>query len=143
MVDAEFSVPHAVAMTILDRPRPDWCQAVNRTDPAVLALMDKVELETDPAAQTTWVTLRHSARIPATVTIEAPRGRLEHTRRHARGGPDDPMTDEQIAQKYRELAEPVVGSTGTARIRERIGELETLDTVARLTAALAPGGGET
>ncbi|PYM68043.1 MAG: hypothetical protein DME11_01730, partial [Candidatus Rokuibacteriota bacterium] len=91
MVDAQFSVPHAVAMAILDRPPPEWWWDANRTDPAVLDLMDRVELKTDPAAQDTWATIRHSARIPATVVIETPGGTVEARRRHARGGPDEPM----------------------------------------------------
>ncbi len=141
MVDAEFSVPHAVAMAILDRPRAEWWQAANRAAPAVLDLVDRVELETDPAAQAAWVTIRHSARIPATVAIETPAGTVEHSRRHARGGPDEPLTDDETARKYRELAEPVLGAPGAARVRELVDELESLDAVTRLTAALTPDGG--
>lgn len=141
IVDAEFSVPHAVAMAILDRPRAEWWQAANRTDPAVFDLMDRVELQTDPAAQDTWATVRNSARIPATVVVETPRGRFQHARRHARGGPDEPLTDEETERKYRELAEPVLGPAGAARVLEQVDKLDSLDTVARLTAALAPDGG--
>ena len=104
--------------------------------------MDRVELLTDPAAQATWVTVRHSARIPATVAIETPRGRIETARRHARGGADEPLTDAEVERKFRELAEPVVGATGASRIEARVAELETLDGVAPLAAALVPEGGE-
>jgi len=142
MVDAEFSAPHAVAMVLLDRPRAGWWQAANRTDPAVLDLMDRVALETDPAAQATWVTVRHSARIPATVAIETPGGTVEQARRHARGGADEPLADAEVEQKFRELAEPVVGATAAARIEEYVDKLEALDAVAPLTAALVPDGGE-
>jgi len=138
MVDAEFSVPHAVAMVLLDRPRATWWHGINRTDLAVLALMDRVELETDPAAQTAYATNRHSARIPATVRIETGRREVERARLHAHGGPDDPMTWSEIEGKYRELAEPVLGPAGAARVLELVDKLETLDSVAALTAALRP-----
>jgi len=138
MVDAQFSVPHAVAMAILDRPRAQWWQASSREDPAVLALADRITLETDPAAQAAWETLRHSARVPVTVIVETPAGRLEHARRHARGGPDEPLPDDEVERKFRELAEPVLGARGAARVRDLVDTLETLDTVTPLTAALTP-----
>jgi 2-methylcitrate dehydratase PrpD len=142
MVDAEFSVPHAVAMVLLDRPRAEWWQAANRSDPPALDLMDRVDLETDPAAQETWVTVRHSARIPASVAIETGLGRLEQARQHARGGPAEPLTDLEVKRKYRELAEPVLGAPGAARVLESVEALEALDSVASLTALLAPKEGE-
>jgi 2-methylcitrate dehydratase PrpD len=138
MVDAEFSVPHAVAMVLLDRPRATWWHGINRTDPAVLALMDRVELETDPAAQTAYATNRHSARIPATVRIETGWRQVERTRLHAHGGPDDPMTWEEIERKFRELAMPVIGPGQADRVLELVDKLETLDSVTALTAALRP-----
>jgi 2-methylcitrate dehydratase PrpD len=141
MVDAEFSVPHAVAMAILDRSRAEWWQVANRTDPAVLALIDRVELETDPAAQAAFVTMRHAALIPATVVIETPAGTVEHSRRHARGGTEEPLTDDEAVRKYDELAEPVLGTRGAARVRDLVDELDTLAAVTRLTAALSPDGG--
>jgi 2-methylcitrate dehydratase PrpD len=141
MVDAQFSVPHAVAMVVLDRPRAEWWQASSRTEPAVVALMDRVALETDPAARAAWTTLRHSARIPVTVAVESAAGTFEHARRHARGGADEPLGDDEVEEKYRELAEPVLGAQGAARVSELVADLETLDTVSQLTTALAPPGG--
>jgi 2-methylcitrate dehydratase PrpD len=136
MVDAEFSVPHAVAMALLDRPRPEWWHAANRTDPTVLDLMDRVVLETDPGAQAEYATNRDSARIPATVVMETNRGAFERMRRGARGGPDDPLRWDEIERKYRELAEPVLGPARAAIALELVDKLETLDSVAVLTAAL-------
>jgi 2-methylcitrate dehydratase PrpD len=138
MVDAQFSVPHAVAMVVLERPRAEWWQASSRTDPAVLDMMDRVALEVDPAAQAAWTTIRHSARIPVTVAVETAAATIEHARRHARGGSDEPLTDDEAERKYRELAEPVLGAPGAARVRELVDRLETLDRMTRLTAVLVP-----
>src|SRR5262249_13569460 len=60
--DAEFSFPHAGAMAIRARPRAEWWPPATRTDPAVVALMDRVVVETDPAAQAEYATSRNSAR---------------------------------------------------------------------------------
>ena len=138
LVDAQFSVPHAVAMALLDRPRAEWWHAANRTDPAVVALMDRVVLETDEAAQTEYATNRNSARIPATVVAETSRGPFQRTRRHARGGPDDPLSWSEVERKYRELSDPVLGPAQATTVVELVDKLETLDSVAVLTAALVP-----
>jgi 2-methylcitrate dehydratase PrpD len=137
MVDAEFSVPHAVAMTLLDRPRPAWWQPASRSDPDALALMDRVDLETDQAAQASYADGRDSARIWATVSIETARGTFERTRRHAGGSPDDPMTGGEIERKFRELAATVPGVSAD-RIIEAVDKLETLDSMAALGALLRP-----
>lgn len=137
MVDAEFSAPHAVAMTLLRRPRPEWWREANRTDPAVLDLMDRVTVELDPAAQEEYATQRDSARIPASVEITTPRGVFGHARRVCHGGPDDPMTPQEIEDKFRELAEPVIGARPAIEIIRMVGELEALPSVGELTAALA------
>ncbi len=141
MVDAQFSVPHAIAMTLLGRPRARWWEDANRSDPAALALMDRVALDVDAEAQAAWLRLRHSARIPVTVAVETADRTLEHARRHARGGVDEPLSDAEVGEKFRELAEPVLGPRGAARVRELVDTLEEVDRVGRLTAALAPEGG--
>jgi 2-methylcitrate dehydratase PrpD len=138
LVDAEFSVPHAVAMTLLDRPRATWWHEANRRDSAVQALMDRVTVETDPAAQEAWVTIRHSARIPATVVVETAGSRFERARAGARGSAQEPLSPAEVEAKYRELAEPVLGPRQAATVLELVDKLETLETVAPLMAALTP-----
>jgi len=140
MVDAEFSVPHAVAMTLLRRPRPDWWREANRTDPVVRNLMDRVAVELDPAAQAEYAAHRNSARIPASVEVETSRGSFRHSRRGAHGGPDDPMTWEEIEDKFRELAESVIGVRRAADVIRMVSELEALPSIGELTAALAAAG---
>jgi 2-methylcitrate dehydratase PrpD len=138
MVDAEFSVPHAVAMTLLGRPRPDWWLETNRTDPAVLDIMDRVTVELDPGAQAAYAAQRNSARIPASVEIETPRGTFRQSRSGARGGPDDPLTRDDIDAKFRELAEGVIGAARAADVVRMVAELEALPAIGELVEALAP-----
>lgn len=137
MVDAEFSVPHAVAMTLLGRPRPDWWLEANRTDPDVLALMDRVTVELDEAAQAEYAQHRNSARIPATVIVETARGTFERSRELCHGGPDDPMTWREIEGKFRELADPVIGGRRAAAVLQMVTELEAVGSLDELTGALA------
>lgn len=137
MVDAEFSVPHAVAMTLLGRPRPDWWLEANRTDPDVLALIDRVTVELDDAAQAEYAQNRNSARIPSTVAVETVRGTFERSRKVCRGGPDDPMTWREIEEKFRELAEPVIGGRRAAAVLQMVAELEAVGSIDELTGTLS------
>jgi 2-methylcitrate dehydratase PrpD len=139
MVDAEFSVPHAVAMTLLRRRRADWWRDENRSDPNVLALMDRVVVELDPSAQAEYAQHRNSARIPATVAIDTARGRFERSRLESHGSPGDPMTSREIEEKFRELAEPLIGERRASVVLDMVMELESLGSTARLGAALAAG----
>ncbi len=139
MVDAEFSVPHAVAMTLLRRPRAEWWREENRGDPEVLALMDRVAVELDPAAQAEYARNRDSARIPSTVIADTARGTFEHSRLECHGGPGDPMTWAEIEEKFRELAEPLIGERRASAVLRMVMELEALDSIGRLTEALAAG----
>jgi 2-methylcitrate dehydratase PrpD len=75
------------------------------------------------------------------VTVESAAGRFERIRRHARGGPDEPLTDDEVGRKFRELTEPILGAAGAARVRDLVDTIETLTTVAPLTVALTPGEG--
>jgi len=139
MVDAEFSVPHAVAMTLLGRPRPDWWLEANRTDPDVLALIDRVTVALDEAAQAEYAQNRNSARIPSTVAVETARGTFERSRKVCHGGPDDPMTWREIEEKFRELAEPVIGGRRAAAVLQMVAELEAVGSLDELTGALDGG----
>jgi 2-methylcitrate dehydratase PrpD len=99
--------------------------------------MDRVDLETDDAAQASYADSRNSARIPATVSLETARGVFERTRRHAGGSPDDPLTGREIERKFRELAETVPGVSAD-RIIEAVDKLEALDSMTALGALLRP-----
>jgi 2-methylcitrate dehydratase PrpD len=136
MVDAQFSAPHAVAMTLLGRPRRDWWLENNRTDPAVLDLLDRVAVELDPAAQEEYATNRDSARIPSSVELETSRGTFRHARRLCHGGPDDPMTSQEIEEKFREMADPVIGARSAADVVRIVEELEALPRIGELAAVL-------
>jgi 2-methylcitrate dehydratase PrpD len=124
-------------MTLLGRPRPEWWLEANRTDPDVLALIDRVTVELDEAAQAEYAQNRNSARIPSTVAVETARGTFAHSRTLCHGGPDDPMTWQEIEEKFRELAEPVIGGRRAAAVLQMVAELEAVGSLDELTGALS------
>jgi 2-methylcitrate dehydratase PrpD len=95
-------------------------------DPSVIAFQDKVTTERDD-----------SLRADATeVTITLKDGRSHVCRiDHCIGSANNPMTDEQLARKFTDLAEPVVGAQRGAALLERAWAAETLTDIGELARA--------
>jgi 2-methylcitrate dehydratase PrpD len=77
---------------------------------------------------------RHSARFPANrwadVVITTRDGRvLMSGDVHARGGPEAPLTPEEVEAKYLEFAEPVLGRSRAAAIRDAVLSLTSPDSL--------------
>ena len=100
---AKFSLPHiAAAVSHLRHARADAFSGATLTDPAIVALRERVELvryeperpsPEDRAARVTWV-LRDGERLQAEC-------------RSARGGPDRPFAPAEILDKARGTTAPV------------------------------------
>jgi len=86
-------------------------------DPAVMAFQTRVHADEDPSMATD----------AAEVTIHMAGGRT-HTVRidHCLGSASRPMSRTELGQKFRGLAEPVLGATRTARLMELLWGIETL-----------------
>jgi 2-methylcitrate dehydratase PrpD len=97
-------------------------------DPAVIAFQDKVTTERDDS-------LRADA---AEVTITL-KGGGRHVCRidHCIGSASNPMTDQQLARKFTDLADPVVGAQRGAALLERAWAAETLADIGELARAAA------
>ena len=52
-----------------------------------------------------------------------------------RGDPDSPLSDQELSEKYRELAVPEIGSERAAALEQSVWSLETLKSVSELYPA--------
>ncbi len=71
--------------------------------------------------------------LPLVVEIETTNGNIY--RHHAptrKGDPDNPLTDEELTAKYRELAAPVIGDTAADQLLATLWELDELDDIEAL-----------
>ncbi len=78
------------------------------------------------------------------VEIETTDGRRLSHRAHTRkGDPDDPLSDAELTDKYRELVAPVLDDAAATRLLDCLWRLDALDDVAKLPfpAAARPGAG--
>ncbi|HKD74927.1 MAG TPA: hypothetical protein VKB76_05505, partial [Ktedonobacterales bacterium] len=128
-LQAHVSLYHwTAAVLIRGTARIEELQDPTVHDPAVIAFQDRVTTEHDD-----------SLRADATeVTITLQDGR-RHTCRidHCIGSASNPMTDEQLARKFADLAEPVIGVKRSAALMERAWAVESLADVGELARAAA------
>ena len=133
---AQYSLPFPLAAAIVhgevNMARID---GPGLADKAVLKLSHAIELVEDEAM---------SARFPddrvARVIITLSDGRrLESGVMAAPGDPEDPLSDEQLATKFKTLAGPVLGPERTARISELVGGLGPNTPAAPLLDTLLEG----
>ena len=129
---AKFSLPYLVAV-ILVKGRAGLAEFEDRAvrDPAVLDVTRKVTYLIDPA-------IDYPRQFVGDVEIAVTDGRVLRERQdRPRGGPDAPLTREELEAKFRGNA----GALPPARVERAIRLVDSLDTgatLAELFAALAP-----
>lgn len=135
LIDAEFSAPYAVAMTLLRRPPgPAWHDPANLGDPAVTALADRVRFYEDPAFTRLHIEER---RYGAAVEVRTGDGSVRTARSdRPRGGPDSPLSAEELETKFLRLTAPSLGAARAAAAHELLLHLEELPDVRQLTGLL-------
>lgn len=110
MMGAQLSLPYAVAVA-LQKNRltlADFSEE-NRNDPEVHSLMSRITVEIDETADQNYPLNGR----PAAVTITVEDGTSYTTYiQHPYGEPDNPMTDQDLEQKARDLVEPIIGAEG-------------------------------
>jgi len=119
---ADHSLPYCVAVSLVDGEytlrqldEPRW------TAPDVKAMLAKVRCVHDPALDGGF-----PARRPARITVVTSDGsRCEKQIDFPKGDPRDPMTDEDIAAKFRRLSSGVLGADAQERVIERAFDLRS------------------
>jgi 2-methylcitrate dehydratase PrpD len=104
--EAKFSLSYTVsARIILGRVREQAFLEAALKNPKIYAMEDRVELSIDPECAAKFP-LHRSAK----VAIEMHDGSVYSHHQHTRhGDPDEPLTDQELVDKFHELAEPRVG----------------------------------
>ena len=129
-LEGKFSVYHACAAGILcgQAGEAEFADGVV-TRPDVIALRDRIHAAADPAI----------AEDAAIVTVTCTDGRvLRLAVEHAIGSMERPMTDADLARKFRALADPVLGAERAQRVLEACASLAAAADVAALAAATRP-----
>jgi 2-methylcitrate dehydratase len=118
---ADHSLPYCVAVALTDgRVTLDSFDAAHLRDEKLLALVQKIEVKADAE-----LNRRYPEGIPNRIRIQTKSGKvLEHEVIFPRGHARNPMTDAEVEQKFRALAEPLLSAARIAEILERCWHLE-------------------
>jgi 2-methylcitrate dehydratase len=130
---ADHSLPYCTAVALADGEVTHAQFDPKRfTDPALLELVSKVKIHRDAALSS-----RYPAGIPSRVVVKLANGRqlmrdVEFPRGHAR----NPMTDEEVEQKFRRLVEPRYGKERADRVLKICWELDKATAAGELVKLL-------
>ncbi len=120
---AKFSLQYTVAHAVIHGSvRLNAFLPDRLADARVRATMKKIECAADAELSRGYPTQR-----AARVEIETTDGRtLAHLQPTRKGDPEMPLTDEELNDKYLELAVPVLGEAAARSLLEQLWALETL-----------------
>ncbi|MDO9498907.1 MmgE/PrpD family protein [Falsiroseomonas sp.] len=110
---ARFSAQYCLgALLVLGGVRIAAFTPESLADPRIRAVMPKVTVSLDPA-----LAADYPARRAANLEVRLTDGRvLRHHQPTRKGDPDAPLSDAELAAKFRELAEPVIGTSAAAEL---------------------------
>jgi 2-methylcitrate dehydratase PrpD len=123
---AKFSIQYTVAHALVrGSVRLNAFDPDHLSDPDVRALLKKIEPIADPEISAGYPNRRESR-----VEIELNDGRkLEYFQPYRKGDPELPLTDEELNDKFTELAEPVLGKAAAASLLKQLWGTEKLANV--------------
>ncbi len=93
--------------------------------------MDKVELRVEPEIEAAFP--GHRAAVVEIGTVDG--RRFTHHAPTRKGDPDNPLSDGELEDKFRELTAPVIGEAAAARLLETLWRVDALDDMAELSVA--------
>jgi 2-methylcitrate dehydratase PrpD len=120
--EGRFSTPFTVATALIHGSvRLAAFTPERLADPAVQALMQRVDVVLDPQCDADFPHRRS-----AVVEMELKDGRrLRHYQPTRKGDPDAPLTDAELEDKFFELAAPVIGRPAATALLDRLWHLDS------------------
>ncbi len=138
IIDAQFSVPFTTALALVGVPAGIewWGESDYLHDRRVLGMAARVKLLRHAESERLEATeRRHSA----TVEIELVDGTILTARQDtARGGPEAPLSSEELRAKFLNLTVPVLTEERATAALALLKQLESVEDVRDLTALLVP-----
>jgi 2-methylcitrate dehydratase PrpD len=131
---AQLSFPYIMALGMrFRRIKVAYFEDAVRNDPGIAKLCRLVRVEVSPDLDARYPTLR-----PARVTVTTGRGTFVREVSEALGSNLVPFNDERLGEKFIEMVGPVLGDRRAQELLDRFWEIETLEDIDPLIAALSP-----
>jgi 2-methylcitrate dehydratase PrpD len=139
---AKFSLAYCVAVALLegrvglDQFTDDRFSESGVIDPAARALLARIRVVVSPD-----LTARYPSEWGTRLTLTRRDGQARVlTAAFPRGNPENPVSTEALADKFRALVSPRLGSAVAARATDAVDSLESCPDMATAFASLAPAG---
>jgi 2-methylcitrate dehydratase PrpD len=131
---ARLSVPYCIAVCAAKRKGGlDAFHPATIFDPIVQDILKKVEIVADPELHKLY-----PEKFPTNIEIYTKDGKVyKGEMYYAKGSAKNPFTNEEINDKFRGLAVPVIGKERTEKVIKMIENLESVKDVNELAALLA------
>ncbi|MQA95733.1 MAG: MmgE/PrpD family protein [Streptosporangiales bacterium] len=127
--EAKFSIAYCVSAALsLGSVRRVAFEPEAMASPEIRELIGKTTLSVDPGCEAAFPS-RRSARV---VIVDTDGAEHEHYRATRRGDPDDPLSDDDLSQKFAEFVTPVIGAGKGAGLADALWCLADLDDVRNL-----------
>src|SRR5207248_533824 len=130
---ADHSLPYVVAAAIVDRQvTPSQFEMKKIMDPMIRAQLKKVEVVADPEIEKVFPALQRVI-VNITTTDGAT---FSKQLDYPKGDPRNPLSDQEIEEKFAALAEGVLSSGAQKRLKDTIWNLETVGSVSKLMSLM-------
>ncbi|HIQ06248.1 MAG TPA: MmgE/PrpD family protein, partial [Anaerolineae bacterium] len=132
-IAAQFSIPFCIALALLyGRVGPRELTENNLHNPELLSLARKVDVAIDPELDRLF-----PEKTVARVTVHTGRGSFKTTVEYPKGNPENPLSDDELADKFRTLTIPIIGEDRGRALEEAVKHLEEMQDLRQLTGLLA------
>jgi len=133
---ADHSLPYSLAVGLVDgMVTPKQFKQLRIDDPTLVPIMDKVKVVANDEFEKLFPEFQ-----PSRVTITLNDGASFATRVDVpKGDPRDPMTEEEIAVKFKALGEEVIGAETCEKIRACVMGIDTADSLDELFVLMTGG----
>jgi len=136
--DAEFSLPHAIAMLALRKPiGPEWLTEENILhNPEAKAVAEKIRIEVDPMAEELF-SKENGLAVLSTVEVETIEGKIyQEGVKYSKGTFYNPLTREELEDKFKTLASSVFSEKRINKIIDAVNALDESEDISILTRLL-------
>ena len=130
---ADHSLPYVIAAALVDRQvTPAQFEMAKIMDPTIRTQLKKVEVVADPEIEKVFPALQ---RVVVTITKTDGQTFTEQLD-YPKGDPRNPLTDQEIEEKFAALADSVLSTSAQKKLKDAIWNLEKLSSVTKLMALM-------
>ena len=131
MIDAEFSLPYVLTMVIMRIPVQEWYDPSKLMDEGIGNYQTKIKIKASSILENLYFK-KHILASKVQVTLYNGRTFTEQIN-FAKGHPRNPLTSEELENKFKNLVSPVLGPARAATIIEVVNNLEEIKFISKLT----------